>query len=127
VVVWYSIGWELWRFQQAQKRVTRPGQTRPTLNYYLVVEDSIDGIIYKSLAKKENVIDAVVTAYLRDGAGAEPATESLPMMPTDEDAELVGAPTGVPDWLLGADEPTRPSVKDDTEALQLALAGFAGL
>ncbi|HZE01399.1 MAG TPA: DEAD/DEAH box helicase [Pseudonocardiaceae bacterium] len=127
VVVWYSIGWELWRFQQAQKRVTRPGQTRPTLNYYLVVEDSIDGIIYASLAKKENVIDSVVSAYLRQGGGAEPSTESLPMMPTDADAEMVGAPVGVPDWLLGVDEPTRPPVKDDTEALELALAGFAGL
>lgn len=128
IVVWYSVGFELWRFQQAQKRVHRPGQTRPTLNYYLVVDDSIDGIIYSALARKQSVIDSVVSAYLREGGGAEVTSEDLPMMP-GEDGELVSAPVGVPDWLLSPDAPARPRVdtaRQETHR-QLALSGFEGL
>jgi SNF2 family DNA or RNA helicase len=131
IVVWYSIGWELWRFQQAQKRVHRPGQTRPTLNYYLVCDNTIDGIIYAALAKKENIIDSVVTAYLRDGTdGAEMDTEMLPAM-ADEytSGDMVSAPVGVPDWLLAPDEPSRKRVDAQRQEAnrQLALTGFEGL
>lgn len=131
IVVWYSVGWELWRFQQAQKRVHRPGQTRPTLNYYLVCDNTVDGVIYSALARKENVIDSVVTAYLRDGAaGAEVEGEFLPVM-ADEygEGDMVSAPVGVPDWLLTPDAPTRPRVDAERQEThrQLALTGFEGL
>lgn len=126
IAIYYSPCWELWLFQQSQARVHRPGQTRPTLNYYLIVEDSVDGITYAALARRENVIDSVVTAYLR--GDAEQRSETLPAMPT-EDGALVGAPVGVPDWLLSPDAPTRPEPhpERDEEHLQLALAGFEGL
>lgn len=128
IVVWWSVGFELWRFQQAQKRVHRPGQTRPTLNYYLVVENTIDGIIYAALNKKEKVIDRIVAAaYARGGAGAEPSTESLPGLETD--GELVSPEPGVPGWLLPQPQAQRrrATPERDREAAQLALIGFEGL
>lgn len=129
IVVWWSVGFELWRFQQAQKRVHRPGQTRPTLNYYLIVENTIDGIIYAALDKKEKVIDRIVAAaYARGGAGAEPATEMLPALTSD--SELITPEPGVPNWLLPSHaqpQRRRATPERDREAAQLALIGFEGL
>jgi hypothetical protein len=128
IVVWWSVGFELWRFQQAQKRVHRPGQTRPTLNYYLIVENTIDGIIYASLNKKERVIDTIVAAaYARGGADAEPSTESLPGL--DTEGELITPEPGVPSWLLPETTGSRKRAtpERDREAAQLALIGMEGL
>lgn len=130
VVVWWSVGFELWRFQQAQKRVHRPGQTRPTLNYYLVCDNTIDGVIYASLAKKQQVIETVVNAYLRLGAAvAEVDTEFLPAMPSEGNGAPVGAPVGVPDWLLSPAAASRPKPHPQRDEVhrQLALSGFDGL
>jgi len=125
IVVWWSVGFELWRFQQAQKRVHRPGQTRPTLNYYLICNNTIDGAIYAALTKKQKIVDSVVTAYLRQNA--EMDSTDLPAMASE--GELITPEVGVPDWLLSPDAPTRRRANPERieRNRQLVLSGFEGL
>jgi hypothetical protein len=131
VNVWYSVGFELWLFQQAQKRSDRPGQTRSVANYYLVAEETIDGIIYTALARKEGVIDACTNAYLHHvaAADAERPTVELPAMPNEGQGEIAGTPPNLPDWLLGTEsEAPRalPDLEHEAEQQMLALGGLEG-
>jgi len=120
--VWYSIGWELWLFQQAQKRSDRPGQTRSVMNFYLVANNTIDGDIYTALARKENVIESVHNAYLRHIA--EQDASELPLMETE--GEMPGQPVVLPDWLTGnhADPREVPDKESEEDAALLALGGM---
>lgn len=123
--VWYSIGFELWRFQQAQKRGHRPGQTRQITNIYLIAEATIDPAIYAALARRENVIDSCVNAYLQHVA--EQSTESLPEMPVDDEDMVAAESAALPGWLT--DERPRREVADperDAEHAALMAAGLEG-
>jgi Hint domain len=123
--VWYSVGFELWLFQQAQKRSDRPGQTRSVANFYLVANNTIDGDIYRALAQRANVIESVHGAYLRHIA--EGPTEDLPTMETE--GEVAGQPVQLPDWLVGGPhDPPRdvPDREAEEQAAQLALIGLDG-
>lgn len=126
VAVWYSIGFELWLFQQAQKRVYRPGQTRPTANYYLIAENTIDSSIYAALARRESVVESCLHAYLNHLA--EQDSEDLPQMPVPE-GEATTEPPNLPGWLLGDDDDDGPRGTPDKareeENRQLALFGMA--
>ncbi|MGH3986424.1 MAG: SNF2-related protein, partial [Pseudonocardiaceae bacterium] len=124
-VVWYSVGLELWLYQQAMARTHRKGQTRAVQNYYLIAENTIDGLIYRALARKEQIIDSVVRAYL-EGSG-ELDSAHLDAMPT-EAPSAGAAPASLPPW-MGQDAPPRrgPDTDRDAEAALLAEAGLAGL
>lgn len=125
-VAWYSVGFELWRFQQASKRAHRPGQTRQTTNIYLIAEQTIDSVIYSALARRENVVNSCVTAYLKHVA--EQSGEDLPEMEV-EPGSLPVAPVALPPWLADDDRPPRTSAdpERDAEAAALTSAGLAGL
>ena len=65
---------------------------------------------------------------MRQGAAAEPSTESLPGMPT-EDATITPDP-GVPAWLLpehARASRKRATPERDKEAALLEISGFGGL
>jgi SNF2 family DNA or RNA helicase len=126
--VWYSVGFELWLFQQAQKRSDRLGQTRSVANYYLVAEETIDGIIYGALARKENVIDECTNAYVRHLAAAERPSVELPGMEVGE-ATVAGAPPNLPGWLMGTESAAPRALPDferEEEQRTLALGGLEG-
>jgi SNF2 family DNA or RNA helicase len=62
VAVFYSVGYSLSDYLQAQKRVHRPGQTRSTLYVHLLTEGTVDGVVYRALRDHEDVVEAVMAA-----------------------------------------------------------------
>lgn len=63
-VIFYSIGYSLGKYEQAKRRVRRPGARldTPVTYIHLIVENTVDGIIYKSLQDKRETIGAVLEA-----------------------------------------------------------------
>ena len=59
--VFYTLGFSLGDYQQCVARLHRPGQERPTIIYHLLTKDTVDGKILKALAKKQDVIEYVLT------------------------------------------------------------------
>ncbi len=58
--VYYSIGFSLGDYLQSLKRLNRPGQTRPVNYYHLICEGTVDRQVYRALAKKEDLVNAVL-------------------------------------------------------------------
>jgi SNF2 family DNA or RNA helicase len=65
--VMFSHSFSLGDYEQALKRVHRPGQTRPVTYYHLIAENTVDRQIYDALSQKRDVVDAVLTAARRGG------------------------------------------------------------
>ncbi len=63
--IYYSLTYSLGDHLQSMKRVHRPGQSRTTRYYYLTCKDTLDSVIYKSLIRKEEVVDAVLVELKR--------------------------------------------------------------
>lgn len=51
-IVWMSIPWSLEEWDQANKRLARPGQTHPVTINMLVTRDTVDKVIWKRLADR---------------------------------------------------------------------------
>jgi SNF2 family DNA or RNA helicase len=60
--VYYSLGFSLTDYLQSRARLHRPGQERSVLYTHLVAEGTIDATVYKALADRQNVIEAVLAA-----------------------------------------------------------------
>ena len=67
--VFYSLGHSLSEYLQAVARLYRPGQTRATRFYHLVAtlrgDTTVDGLVYKALQEKRDVIDGIVDYFKR--------------------------------------------------------------
>lgn len=127
ICVWYSVGGELWLFQQAQKRLDRPGQTRSVANFYLIAENTVDADVYTALARKENIIESVERAYLNHVA--ERASSELPKMEVPP-GSVRGELPNLPAWLrkgsdVDAPRPV-PDAEREAEQYALALGGLEG-
>lgn len=61
--IYYSQGLSLGNYDQSRKRIRRPGQVRSQTFIHLLVKGTVDEKIYRTFAKNEDVIQAV----LRDG------------------------------------------------------------
>lgn len=57
--VYFSIPHSLAMYNQSRARLYRPGQTRPVSFCHLLAEGTIDEALYKSLIKKEDVIESI--------------------------------------------------------------------
>lgn len=68
VGVWYSLGYSLADYDQARKRMDRPGQERPVLFVHLLAEGTADYDVYGALDSRRSVISAVVAAHELDPA-----------------------------------------------------------
>lgn len=68
IMVWYTLTWSLEKYQQANARLHRTGQTVPVQVHQIIARDTIDETIIKSLAKKNNTQEAFLSAVkvLRD-------------------------------------------------------------
>jgi len=58
--VYLSTGFNLGSYLQSEKRVHRPGQTRPVTYYHLVAKDTIDEKVYHALRERRNAVDAIL-------------------------------------------------------------------
>ena len=66
--VYYSLNYSYEMQKQSQERIHRIGQKRSCTYYYLIAENTIDEIIYKTIQKKEN-LSSTILDYLK-GVGA---------------------------------------------------------
>lgn len=57
--IYYSVGHSLGDYLQSRKRLHRPGQTRATRLRHLVMEGTIDEDVYRALAARKRVVDAI--------------------------------------------------------------------
>ena len=64
ICFYYSIGHSLGEYLQSERRIHRPGQTRPVVYYHLLAKNSIDINVYKALDKKHDIVLSVL-----DGLG----------------------------------------------------------
>lgn len=64
ICFYYSIGHSLGEYLQSERRIHRPGQTRPVVYYHLLAKNSIDIDVYKALDKKHDIVLSVL-----DGLG----------------------------------------------------------
>jgi len=58
--IFYSLGFSLADYEQAKKRVHRPGQTRPVEHIHLVAKGTVDERILRALEKRAEVIEAIL-------------------------------------------------------------------
>jgi hypothetical protein len=66
VGVWYSLGYSLSDYDQARKRMDRPGQTRSVTFVHLLAEDTADFEVYAALDSRRSVIHGVMAAHELD-------------------------------------------------------------
>lgn len=57
--IYYSLPHSLFLYEQSKARLYRPGQTRPVSFCHLLAEGTIDEAMYKSLVRKEDIVDAI--------------------------------------------------------------------
>lgn len=57
--VYFSIPHSLAQYNQSKARLYRPGQTRPVSFIHLVARKTIDEALYKSLMRKEDIIESI--------------------------------------------------------------------
>lgn len=60
VQVYYALDYSLGDYLQTRKRIHRPGQTRAVLYVHLLAAGTVDEAVYAALAKRQEVVDAVV-------------------------------------------------------------------
>lgn len=61
-LIWFGCPWSLELYQQAIKRLHRPGITKPVINTRLIVKDTIEIDVIKALSNKTKMQDAVIKA-----------------------------------------------------------------
>jgi len=63
IAIWYNLTWSLELYQQANKRLHRPGQTETVLIHHILIAGAIDVYILRLvLAGKERVQDGLIEA-----------------------------------------------------------------
>ena len=65
--IYFTLPYSLALYDQSKARLYRPGQTRPVSFVHLIVEGTIDELIYQSLMRKRGLIDAVKDGSLDYG------------------------------------------------------------
>lgn len=63
VGIWYSLGYSLSDYDQARKRLDRPGQTRSVTFVHLLAEDTADFDVYAALDGRRSVIHGVMASH----------------------------------------------------------------
>jgi SNF2 family DNA or RNA helicase len=63
VGIWFSLGYSLSDYDQARKRMDRPGQTRSVTFVHLLAQDTADADVYAALDGRRSVIHGVMEAH----------------------------------------------------------------
>lgn len=92
IVIWYSMGYSLSDYDQARKRLHRPGQTKPVLSIHLLAEGTADMDVYQALDQRRSVIAGVL-----DARGVDPASLGIAdFRQTKEEIEMLSGKGSVP-------------------------------
>lgn len=62
ITVWYGLCWSLEYYQQLNKRLHRPGQTRTVFLHHIVAVGTVDERVMKVLPEKDALQDALIEA-----------------------------------------------------------------
>lgn len=62
ILVWFGLTWSLEKYQQANARLHRQGQSQPVAIYHLIAKGTVDEDVIKVLAGKETRQDALIAA-----------------------------------------------------------------
>jgi len=65
-IIWFSLSYSVEQYDQANDRVHRVGQLNKCTYIHLLAKDSIDGVIYKVLKKKQRFSEACLK-MLKEG------------------------------------------------------------
>lgn len=105
VGIWYSLGYSLSDYDQARKRLDRPGQTRPVVMVHLLAEGTADYEVYEALETKRSVIAGVLSGQ---GIDAEELGFRTPVgEPEGERRTVTGGAVPLPFAALMAAEKAR--------------------
>ena len=66
IIIWFGLPWSLELYQQANKRLHRPGQTHTCMVYHLILQGTHDERVLRSLSNKEQGQDAALRALCLD-------------------------------------------------------------
>lgn len=69
---YFSLGFSLGDYLQSQKRVHRPGQTRPVTYYHWLARDTVDETVIHALAHRLNVVESILQR-IKDGQSIDEA------------------------------------------------------
>jgi len=74
--VYYSLGFNLGEYEQSLKRLHRPGQRRNVTYIHLLARNTVDGVVYRTMQARKDVVEAVLS-YLggTDARAGDGATE----------------------------------------------------
>lgn len=61
VGIWYSLGYSLGDYEQANARISRPGQKEHVTMLHLVAERTVDARIYDAIRKRKDLVESVLT------------------------------------------------------------------
>lgn len=61
-VIWFSLNWSLELYQQANKRLNRPGQTERVIVHHLIVKGGMDEDVMKALEEKGSTQERLMQA-----------------------------------------------------------------
>lgn len=62
IIVWFTLPWDLQLYQQGVGRIYRQGQTKPVMNYRLMVRGTWDAKVWKSLTDKDTTQKRLINA-----------------------------------------------------------------
>lgn len=62
IIIWYGTGWNAELYLQGNARLRRQGQTKPTMVYRIVVEDTMDWDAMQAIDRKVSEQDAMLEA-----------------------------------------------------------------
>ncbi len=60
--IYTSTGFNLGTYLQSEKRVHRPGQTKPVTYYHIVARDTVDEKVLGALRSRRSVVDAILAS-----------------------------------------------------------------
>lgn len=66
IIIWLGLTWDLELYQQANKRLSRPGQTEKVLIYHIVMKGMIDEKIANVVLKKKSLLQSELLDFLKE-------------------------------------------------------------
>lgn len=69
--VYLSTGFNLGTYLQSEKRVHRPGQTRPVTYYHLIAKDTIDEKVHGALLARRNAVEEILDSIKKNREAAK--------------------------------------------------------
>lgn len=66
IIIWFGLTWDLELYQQANKRLSRPGQTHPVSIFHVIVKDTIETKIVNSVLKNKAILQNELLEFVKE-------------------------------------------------------------